>query len=348
MKRRRSLALIVVALGALFLGVYGMSQAAGRTAGSGPADALALPSGWQTLTAGQQTWYAFDYSGDKSEIVAQLSASPAGSAAFAIWSPTDVERWSQGYAVTPTGRGSANANYNDDLIWAGSSSYAGTWYVVVEPAGQAQTWFSVKVSGSGVTRHVTSATTASATPTPAVAQPTDASSAIVAAARTAVALQSTPTAGFQPYTPTPAPKGQNVGYDALPLPDGWQSLGVGQHVWYAFQYAGDKSQIMIQLHAEPQGSAKFTVWSPDVLQRWVEGYFYTPTGSGSASSVYNGDLIWSGKNMIKGTWYVIVEQTGNAATHYTLQVSGTGIDKTLVIPVTPTPTYSPLQAAIDG
>jgi hypothetical protein len=364
MKRGRSIALIVLALGMLFLGAYGMTQAAVRTAGTGPEDALPVPDGWQTLTSGQQTWYAFNYSGDKSQVLVQLSASPAGSASFAVWSPTEEKRRSQGYAATAAGSGTANALYGGDLVWAGSSGYSGTWYVVVEPSGSAQTWFSLKVSGNGVTAFQTAQSGPAETPTPsaltavqavlATVQAEAGVSAPIALATSPVTVQQAaalPTSSaaasssdgsstFHPYTPTPAPKGQNVGYDALPFPNGWQSLGVRQHVWYAFEYAGDQSQITIQLHAEPQGSAKFTVWSPDVLQRWVEGYFYTPTGMGSASSVYNGDLIWSGENKIRGTWYVEVEQTGNAVTNYTIQVSGSSVSTTVPPTPAPTPTYS--------
>ena len=54
------------------------------------------------------------------------------------------------------------------------------------------------------------------------------------------------------------------------------------------------------------------------------------------NEVYSGDLIWQGGSIIKGKWYVVVEQTGNSAGTYTLQVSGSAIDRAL--PPTPVPT----------
>ena len=77
-----------------------------------------------------------------------------------------------------------------------------------------------------------------------------------------------------------------------------------------------------------------------MLQRWAEGYFYTPTGRGTANDLYGGDLIWEGGSVIKNTWYVIVEQHGTSPSTYTLEVNGAGVDTTLPPAPTPTPTYS--------
>jgi len=144
---------------------------------------------------------------------------------------------------------------------------------------------------------------------------------------------------LSPYTPTPTRQAQypNV---ALPVPDGSQSLDPGQRTWYAFTYAGDRSPIQLQMHADPPGSANFTVWSWDVLQRWGERYFYTPTGRGTPNDVYGGDLFWTGGSIIRGTWYVVVEQSGASPSNYTLKVSGNGVDRTLPPTAVPTPTYS--------
>lgn len=327
-------AAIIITLGVLFLCVHGISHAGGSAGGKGPGDALALPDGWQTVESGQRIWYAFDYSGDKSDILVRLSASPAGSAAFAIWSLTDVDRWSRGYAAVPTGHGSSNAYYGGDLVWAGSSGFPGTWYVVVEPSASAQTWFSLKVSGSGVTRDL--ATVSPSSPTVTRPASTPAPGVIQA---TPIPAEQAALAFYNPRTPTPTRPAQDPAR-AFTLPEGPETLGPGQHVWYAFQYAGDRSTILMQLHADPPGSATFTVWSWDVLQRWAEGYFYTPTGRGTPNEVYGGDLIWQGGSIIKGKWYVVVEQSGNGASTYTLQVSGSGIDRTLPPTPVPTPTYS--------
>jgi hypothetical protein len=337
---RHWLAIFGLGLGVLFLGPYMNGQTAGGTPGLGPGDALAVPDGWQTLAPGGQTWYAFDYGGDKSQVLVQMSVVPAGAASFAIWSPTDVVRWARGGPANPSGRGAANANYGGDLVWAGSSGEPGTWYVVVEAPGPAQAAFNLKVSGSGVSRHAagtpTPVPTAAGLSVPAIATPVPAGVGAATAEADRYGL-----AYLHPWTPTPVPPAQYPA-DALPLPNGPQTLGVGQHVWYAFVYAGDRSSILMQMHADPPGSATFTVWSPDVLQRWWEGYFYTPTGRGTPNDAYHGDLIWLGGNIVKGKWYVVVEQKGSSPSAYTLTVSGTGVDRTLPPTPTPVPTATSL------
>ena len=98
---------------------------------------------WQTLTSGQQTWYTFAYSGDKSEIVVRLSAAPANSASFAVWSR---QTWITGSAAEPRllpDMARPIRALRRDLVWAGSSGYGGTWYVQVKPAGTARTWYSL-------------------------------------------------------------------------------------------------------------------------------------------------------------------------------------------------------------
>jgi hypothetical protein len=352
--------LAVVALAVLLLSSYATGLAAVTTAGKGPGDALPVSADWQTLSAGQQVWYAFKYAGDGSDVLVRVKASPSASASVAVWSPAAVERWNRGGAAEPIGRASTSSVYGDDLVWAGSSAEAGTWYVVVEPAGNAQTWYQLSVSGSGVTAFVPG-TPALAAGTPApTARPVAAAlaqvplagltaglplaqSSAAGASVTIPGVAATPDRYGMAYlhriTPTPVPPAQDPN-SALPLPTGPQTLAVGQRTWYAFQYDGDRSHITMQLHASPAGSATFTVWSWDVLQRWAEGYFYTPTGRGTANSLAGGDLTWEGGSIIKGKWYVIVEQTGSSPSTYTLQVNGTSINRALPPTPVPTPTYS--------
>jgi hypothetical protein len=346
MVRKYWLIAMLLALGVVLLASFGTGQAARLAAGSGPADAVPVPDDWQTLKAGQSAWYAFKYAGDRSDVLVRVSAGPAGSAKFAVWSPADVIHWSLGEAVDPTGRGSANAAYGGDLIWAGAGPSAGTWYVVMEPSGGAQTWYNLQISGSGVGHSPTATPTVppAKTPAPPAVGAGTSQQATSVPTATRFVTRDPALAFYNPATPTPTRPAQYPA-SALPLPDGPQTLGAGQHVWYAFQYPGDRSQIKATLHADPPGSANFTVWSWDVLQRWQEGYFYTPTGRGTASKVDNGDLTWTGGSIIKGKWYIIVEQNGTSPTSYTLEVSGTGVERTLPPTAVPTPTYSlPLPA----
>ena len=44
--------------------------------------------------------------------------------------------------------------------------------------------------------------------------------------------------------------------------------GPGTNTWYAFQYAGDKWQILIDLQVSPANAATFTMWTPQNAQGW--------------------------------------------------------------------------------
>src|SRR5512133_2128415 len=115
----------------------------------GPDSASAAPATAQTLAVGQRVWYAFQYSGDESQILVDMNARPGGSANFAIWTADDVRNWAQGNRENPVGRGTDNATLNDDLVWSGNFNSAGTYYVVVDQAGGAPATISLNISGSG-------------------------------------------------------------------------------------------------------------------------------------------------------------------------------------------------------
>ncbi len=106
---------------------------------------------------------------------------------------------------------------------------------------------------------------------------------------------------------------------------------MGQAAWYAFRYAGDGSQILIDLRATPEGSARFAVYTP--------GDTGTPVGRGSQQTMtrrladgtvektelYGGDLIWSGSFRSAGVYYVAVSQTGASPSTITFGISGSGV-----------------------
>ena len=119
---------------------------------------------------------------------------------------------------------------------------------------------------------------------------------------------------------------------ALPLPStGVYLLPVGQRAWYAFRYAGDGSQILIDLRATPEDSAGFAVFTP--------GDTGTPVGRGSQQTMtrrlaggtvekvelYGGDRIWSGSFRSPGVYYVAVDQAGADPSTIKLTITGAGV-----------------------
>jgi hypothetical protein len=115
--------------------------------------------------------------------------------------------------------------------------------------------------------------------------------------------------------------------DALRPAGNWDQLSSSTGRWYGFQYAGDGSQITIQLDVLPVGSATFVVYTPEEIARWDLGQRLTPIGMGSASGNDGGPLLWSGNFQLAGSYYAVVERaTGfSGTTNYALTVSGQGV-----------------------
>ena len=321
----------VVLLLAASPGIMSLPSASATTPGSGADSALPIPSGSVTVATGERIWYGFQYAGDDSAILIDMSAEPGGSAGFSVWTASDVRNWAAGQGEQPTGRGSEQTMsrrlasgdveeirlYGGDLIWSGSFRSAGVYYVVVDQAGPSPATINLKVTGTGV----------SAIPGP-VGQ-----AAAPPAARAPARATPVPTACIPvvPLSLTAGGAGSAPGQAlALPSTDSYL-LGVGQRAWYAFRYVGDGSQILIDLRATPEDSAGFAVYTP--------GDTGTPVGRGSPQTMsrrltdgtvekaelYGGDLIWSGSFRAAGVYYVAVEQTGASPSTMVLGISGSGV-----------------------
>ena len=131
-------------------------------------------------------------------------------------------------------------------------------------------------------------------------------------------------AGQNAPVATPTPAGTNPG-NALTVPAGPLRLAFGQRMWYAFNYAGDSSQIQIQMGVTPPGAASFAIWTPTNVKHWTQGNPENPEGRGTPNSWYNGDLLWSGNFNQPGTYYVSVDQTGPYTGSVNLSISGDGV-----------------------
>jgi TolB protein len=169
-------------LGLLMLAIpAGAGPAIASQAGSGPENALAPAGDWQPLEANESLWYTFHYAGDGSQVEVRLQVEPAESATFAVWTPQEVERRGLGLAVEPVGRGSADPYAPGSLVWAGSFTTPGAYYVVVERAGSqpGKSYYLLEVHGEGVSLSAPPATPESK-PAPVKSQPKPAAPAKLA------------------------------------------------------------------------------------------------------------------------------------------------------------------------
>jgi hypothetical protein len=146
---------------------------------TGPDDTVAPTGEWQPLGAGESHWYAFQYQGDSSQIQVHLEVVPHRCATFDVWTPDQIRRWGQGEYVEPVGRGSQDPYAEGHLVWSGSFTTAGTYYVAVQGAGSPSSlsFYLLEIDGQGVS-FPESAGTAVPTPTaqPATSRPEPAAS----------------------------------------------------------------------------------------------------------------------------------------------------------------------------
>ena len=113
--------------------------------------------------------------------------------------------------------------------------------------------------------------------------------------------------------------------DALSPTGEWMPLTNGQQVWYAFNYDGGDTAILVRMGVSPSNSATFSVWTPENVRKWAAGEKPAPIGSGVKNDQFGGDLVWTGSFKFPGTYYVLVEQTGRTAGSYMLDISGKGV-----------------------
>jgi hypothetical protein len=301
MSRRGRLGRVaVVLLVATLVAVLAPGALLASAQGSGPADAISGAQGWTQIAVGQRIWYAFDYSGDKTQILIRMPASPRSALAFSVWTPAAVDTWARTGKEYPVGRGSPDPGLGNDLAWSGNFNTRGTYYVRVEQKGTAPGSFDLRISGKGVT-FASAAQTAAVVASPA-AEPAAQLASVVVATKT----------------------GSGPG-DALSVTPAWTTASVGQRTWYAFLYSGDKSQITIRVPASPRSAVAFSVWTPAQADAWNRGLKQDPVGRGSPNAALGNDLVWSGNFSTRGTYYVLVEQKGSAPGSYSLQVTGKGV-----------------------
>jgi Tol biopolymer transport system component len=269
------------AMGLLILTIWvlvGVSLPTGAAAarGTGPDDALVPAGDWQQLNPGKSRWYAFQYVGDGSQVDVRLQAEPHESAAFAVFTPDQIRRWADGEELEPVGRGSPDSSAEGVLLWSGSFSDKGTYYVVVEHSGTqpGTSYYLLEVRGNGVSFGAPAVTTPQPQPR---SQPKAA-----APPRPAGTLVFQTTYGGPFYTinadgsnlqritdgidPTWSPDGRQIAFTRWSEPRGvWVIDADGSGAWRAFDW----------------NQARWPSWSPDSS----ELLFSRMTGSGRQEDV---------------------------------------------------------------
>ncbi len=93
-------------------------------------------------------------------------------------------------------------------------------------------------------------------------------------------------------------------------------------LWFRFDYAGDKSQIVATLVNGGANGLQFNVFTPSQIADWWDE---TPIGRGNTSGGNTNDLVWTGNSPIGGTYYIQVVNPGTSAATGQLMVQGDGV-----------------------
>ena len=302
---------------------------------AGPDEAQAPTDQWVQMDAGEEHWYAFEYSGHHKTVKAEddddedesiwvssniqvlLDSDPDDAVTFAIWTPDMVRRWALGEEVDPVGRGTENDNTAGDLCWCGTFEEPGTYYVIVENESAGPASYLLTVNGDDVSF---------AAPVREVAEaPAEEEAAVEA-------------------EPEEAPEAEVTGgtgpADALTAGADWVELDPGETMWFAIDYRGHhryvedeededeveaiwtSSNIQVLLDSEPDDAVSFAIWTPDTVRVWGLGEEVEPVGRGTENDNTAGDLCWCGTFEAPGIYYVVVENEGSALATFQLTITG--------------------------
>jgi hypothetical protein len=128
--------------------------------------------------------------------------------------------------------------------------------------------------------------------------------------------------------------GGNGPWDAFAVDGTWQQLNPGQTHWYKFMTDGEEGRILVQLNAEPEDGAAFSVRTAEQARIFQETGDEEACGCSSPDEFIDADTAWAGEFNIPGTYYVAVKHTGrhDAPVFYALDVSGKGVLKPATAP----------------
>ncbi len=122
--------------------------------GTGPGDPLMVTGNWQTIAPNASLWFYFDYSGYRSNIMAELDANGTPNLSLAVFTPQQANAWTQDPETKPVGWGTrqnpASAEAVHDLVWSGAFNFRGRFFAVVTNNNPTLVSFRLMVRGNDV------------------------------------------------------------------------------------------------------------------------------------------------------------------------------------------------------
>jgi dipeptidyl aminopeptidase/acylaminoacyl peptidase len=127
--------------------------------------------------------------------------------------------------------------------------------------------------------------------------------------------------------------------DALAITNTVLKLAPFARVWHWFDYAGDRSLIDLTVDAGGATDARVSLYTPENIAAWGAGDALHAIGIGAHDAARpEHDLVWQGRFVTAGRYFVVVENNSGAEIAYRLDVTGDGVK---TVAATPTPTLVP-------
>lgn len=112
-------------------------------------------------------------------------------------------------------------------------------------------------------------------------------------------------------------------------PGAWVTMHKGDAHWFVFHfdYDGKPEKVEINLYADPENGATFTVRTEEQARLWLRDGTDEWFGAGSENKYAKGDISWANEFTSSGAYYVVVEHNaltpGPAACK--LEITGKGV-----------------------
>lgn len=132
------------------------------------------------------------------------------------------------------------------------------------------------------------------------------------------------------YTMIAEAGGPNTSPGTAAAPNGASSVISGSALWYAFDYAGDRSKVEIKLQNGFANNLGFNLYMPDQIT--LPDSVGSPIGKGTQQTINcdNGkcassDLLWAGDFFVGGTFYIQVLNQNAEDKPFSISVTGSGV-----------------------
>lgn len=303
---------------------------------NGPAQSTASGTGDYALS-GQPMEFTFPHRGSNLPLQVAVTASPAGSVGFDVY--TDRlwrERTAGGANISPLGSGAASASEPGTLTWQGSSPDSGLYHVEVFPLAQPAT-FSIAVSGPGAGGSLSGPETPLPQPTEqhqaaSAALPTSVEEAALAPQATSEpAATFSPTATPEPVsTPSPVVKPSPPSTQLARTGPGNYNVLSDQAMEFDFRYLGGDQPVNVIIGGKPPGSVGFSVYTDQQWTLFGTGdWSVVPIGKGTANPNEPGTLFWQGNSPSSGLYHVRVFRLAQPASFW-IALTGAGAASELI------------------